>query len=80
LELREQLIQKGCQFRSPFNTEDVLALNESLKEECPQNLDVVFSFAIWNEREETLFAAVDRFGEKPVFIARTLISSFSARK
>jgi asparagine synthase (glutamine-hydrolysing) len=37
------------------------------KEECVDHFDGMFAFAVWDEKEKELFAARDRFGEKPFF-------------
>jgi asparagine synthase (glutamine-hydrolysing) len=67
LELKQQLLQKGYQFHSKTDTEVLLALYDLKKEKCLQELDGMFAFAIWDEQEQTLFCARDRFGEKPFF-------------
>ncbi len=67
LELREQLISKGYKFISNSDTEVLLALYDLKKEKCLQELDGMFAFAIWDEKEQTLFCARDRFGEKPFY-------------
>ncbi len=67
LELKEQLQKKGYHFRSKTDTEVLLALYDLKKEKCLQELDGMFAFAIWDEQEQTLFCARDRFGEKPFF-------------
>ena len=36
-------------------------------DECIEHFDGMFAFAIWDEKEKELFAARDRFGEKPFF-------------
>lgn len=69
LELREQLESRGCKFVSTSDTEVLLALFAEKKEECLQDLDGMFAFAIWDEQEQRLFAARDRFGEKPFYYA-----------
>ena len=68
-ELRNLLQQKGYQFRSQTDTEVIAAAWDYWKEDCLQHFDGMFAFAIWDQQEQELFAAVDRFGEKPLFYA-----------
>lgn len=65
IELKNELKLKGYQFISDTDTEVLLALYDLKKEKCLQDLDGMFSFAIWDEKLQTLFCARDRFGEKP---------------
>jgi len=67
LELREQLIADGYSFQTSSDTEVLLALFDQKKEQCLQELDGMFAFAIWDKASEELFCARDRFGEKPFF-------------
>lgn len=67
IEIREKLLQKGYKFRSKSDTEVLMALYDHKKENCLQDLDGMFSFAIWDNVEKKLFCARDRFGEKPLF-------------
>jgi asparagine synthase (glutamine-hydrolysing) len=67
IELRSELQTKGYQFKSQSDTEVILAAYDCWKEQCLQQLDGMFAFAIWDEEEKTLFAARDRFGEKPFY-------------
>jgi len=69
IELREILEKKGYQFRTQSDTEVLLAAYDCYKEECLQHFDGMFSFAIWDEKEQLLFAARDRFGERPFYYA-----------
>jgi asparagine synthase (glutamine-hydrolysing) len=66
-ELRQELEQKGYQFRSQSDTEVLLTAYAAYGKDCLQKFDGAFAFAIWDEKEQTLFAARDRFGEKPFF-------------
>jgi asparagine synthase (glutamine-hydrolysing) len=68
LEIRAELEAKGASFQSHSDTEVVLAAYATWGNECLQRFDGAFAFAIWDEKEQTLFAARDRFGEKPFFI------------
>lgn len=70
IELREQLEQLGHQFRTRSDTEVLLASYIQWGPECLDRLNGMFGFAVWDEREQRLFVARDRFGEKPVFIAQ----------
>ena len=67
IELREELKQKGYQFNTQTDTEVILAAYDHWNEECLQQFDGMFAFAIWDEQEQTLFTARDRFGEKPFY-------------
>lgn len=67
IELRHVLIQKGYHFSSQTDTEIIVAAYDCWKESCVDHFDGMFAFAIWDEKEKELFAARDRFGEKPFF-------------
>ena len=67
IELKEELLKKGYQFRTQSDTEVILAAYDCWKEECLQQFDGMFAFAIWDEQEQTVFSARDRFGEKPFY-------------
>ena len=67
IELRNQLQKNGYYFHSQSDTEVILAAYDFWKEDCLQHFDGMFAFAIWDAKENTLFAARDRFGEKPLF-------------
>ena len=65
-------IKKGMpdvSFRSNTDTEVILKLFKKYGEELPKHLNGMFSFAIWDENEQQLFCARDRFGEKPFYYA-----------
>ncbi len=66
-ELRSFLQQQDYIFKSQSDTEVILAAYDFWKERCLQHFDGMFAFAIWDEKEKTLFAARDRFGEKPFY-------------
>ncbi|MFT3932510.1 MAG: asparagine synthase (glutamine-hydrolyzing) [Chitinophagaceae bacterium] len=64
-ELRQSLISKGYVFTSQSDTEVILAAYNCWQQTCLQYFDGMFAFAIWDEKEQILFAARDRLGEKP---------------
>ncbi len=66
-ELRDDLRQKGYSFSTGSDTEVILAAFDHYNDECVEYFDGMFSFAIWDNEEQELFAARDRFGEKPFF-------------
>ena len=68
-ELKEFLQQKGHIFRSQTDTETVIHLWEEFGANCVQKLRGMFAFALWDERQQTLFMARDRMGKKPLFYA-----------
>lgn len=67
VELKSELQKSGYHFSSSSDTEVLLALFDLKKEKCLNELDGMFSFAIWDEKEKTLFCTRDRFGEKPFY-------------
>ena len=67
LEIKKTLQQKGCLFHTASDTEVVVAAYAYYKKECLAHFDGMFAFAIWDKEEQTLFAARDRFGEKPFY-------------
>lgn len=67
IELKSELQKKGYSFRSQTDTEVIAAAYDCWKENCLLRFDGMFAFAIWDEKQKELFAARDRFGEKPFF-------------
>ena len=66
-EIKKELEVKGHQFKSQSDTEVILAAYAAWGVGCLQRFDGMFAFTIWDENEQVLFAARDRFGEKPFF-------------
>lgn len=67
IELKDDLKKKEYSFLSQTDTEVIAAAYDCWKDECVDYFEGMFSFAIWDEKEKVLFAARDRFGEKPFF-------------
>lgn len=67
IELKDTLTKQGYSFNTVSDTEVLLALYHQHKEKCLQMLDGMFAFVIYDEAENEIFAARDRFGEKPFF-------------
>ena len=66
-ELKNLLQQKAVLFHTNSDTEVIVAAYHTYGTECLQHFDGMFAFAIWDEQENTLFCARDRFGEKPFY-------------
>ena len=62
---RSRLIKEGYKFVSDSDTEVILALYSKYGKKCLDHLRGMFAFAIYDEKEETLFIARDRIGKKP---------------
>ncbi len=64
-EERDALEKDGYTFASRSDTEVILALYDKYQEKCLEHLRGMFAFAIYDEKENILFAARDRVGKKP---------------
>ncbi|BAO43618.1 N-acetylglutaminylglutamine amidotransferase [Thiolapillus brandeum] len=69
-ELRRDLQQRGYHFFSEGDSEVILKAYREWGEDCPRHLHGMFSFALWDMRDKTLFLARDRFGIKPCYWSR----------
>lgn len=69
--LRDELSSLGHSFLSHSDTEVLLAGWEQWGQGLLPRLVGMFAFAIWNRRQRVLFAARDRFGEKPFLYAHS---------
>jgi len=69
LELREELVSRGYQFRTQSDTEVLLHGYTEWRDELPARLVGMFAFGLADRRRQELFLARDRFGEKPLLIA-----------
>lgn len=66
-ELRKELEQNGFTLESHSDTEVLLKSYIHFKEEIVQKLNGIFSFAIWDTKNKSLFMARDHFGVKPLY-------------
>jgi asparagine synthase (glutamine-hydrolysing) len=71
VELREELRRRGREFRSETDTEVLLQMYEEYGVDALKKLNGIFAFAIWDERESTLFVARDQLGVKPLYYSET---------
>ncbi len=67
-ELRGQLVRAGFRFALDSDTEVLLRAYQHWRGDVVHRLRGMFAFAIWDAREQSLFLARDRFGEKPLFL------------
>lgn len=65
-ELQSELERQGHHFRTSSDTETIVHLYEQHGTKCVERLRGMFSFAIWDDRQNQLFLARDRLGKKPL--------------
>jgi asparagine synthase (glutamine-hydrolysing) len=71
-DLQQELVARGHAFRSLASDIEVLVHGyEEWGEALPARIRGMVAFAIWDERSQTLFAARDRAGEKPLYWSLT---------
>ncbi len=66
-ELRKELISLGYKFKTNSDTETIIHAYDEFGTDCVHKLRGMFAFAIWDEKDESLFIARDRVGLKPFF-------------
>ena len=68
VELREELEHMGYAFRTRSDTEVLACAWDAWGRHALDRIDGMFAFALWDRREQTLWCARDRFGEKPLYL------------
>lgn len=79
-EVRSELEKCGYEFDSHCDTEVVLKAYHKWKEKSVERLNGIFAYAVYDEKENSVFVARDRIGVKPLFYSRTKdIFAFASR-
>ncbi len=77
-ELREELSQKGCQFKSETDTEVIVEGFAIYGPDFIEKFNGMFAIGAWNKEEKKLYLMRDRYGIKPLyywFNGKTLVFS-----
>jgi asparagine synthase (glutamine-hydrolysing) len=67
IELKETLLKKGYKFKTASDTEVLMAMYQEYGTNCLDYLDGMFAFVLYDSKENKIFGARDRFGEKPFY-------------
>lgn len=67
IELRNELQQKGWEFRTKSDTEVLLKAYQQYGKNCLSKFNGMFAFAIYDSEHQNLFLARDRVGIKPLY-------------
>ncbi|MEK7083816.1 MAG: asparagine synthase (glutamine-hydrolyzing), partial [Patescibacteria group bacterium] len=67
LEMKKELEEKGCVFKSKTDTEVILYAYQEWGADCLTRFNGMFAFAILNTETEELFLARDHIGIKPLY-------------
>lgn len=70
LELADELAAKGVAFRTESDTEVILAAYATWGVSFLERLNGIWAFAIWDAGEGRLLLSRDRFGVKPLYLAK----------
>ena len=66
-ELKNELVEKGYQFKTKTDTEVLIAAYDCYGKECVQRFNGMWAFAIYDKQKNELYCARDRFGIKPFY-------------
>ena len=67
IEIRSALEKKGYSFLSSADTEVILAAYDYYGIDCLSLFNGMWAFALWDQAEERMLLARDRFGVKPLY-------------
>jgi len=70
VELRQELVRRGYQFRSNSDTEVILKAYACWGQECVHKFNGMWAFAIFDPARQLIFCSRDRFGVKPFYYAQ----------
>jgi asparagine synthase (glutamine-hydrolysing) len=68
VELRDELLRRGRQFRTRSDTEVILQLVDEFGDDAVRRLNGMFAFALVDHRRRRLLLARDHFGIKPLYL------------
>ena len=68
-EIRQELEQTGHEFQTHTDTEVILHSYQQWGANCVDHFNGMWSFALWDQHNQQLFCARDRFGVKPFYYA-----------
>ncbi|MDW7675898.1 MAG: asparagine synthase (glutamine-hydrolyzing), partial [Bacillota bacterium] len=69
-DLRGKLLNRGYTFAGHSDTEVLLVSYLEWGSKCVEWLNGIFAFAVWDEKNQSLFMARDRVGVKPLFYSQ----------
>lgn len=70
VELRDQLIEKGCRFTTTSDTEVIINAYKTWGIDCQKYFNGMWAFALWDEEAGALMISRDRIGEKPLYYSQ----------
>jgi len=70
VELRAELESRGYAFRTRSDTEVLIVAYRAFGAACVERFEGPFAFALWDTRRRRLLLARDRFGVRPLHVAR----------
>ena len=76
IELKNELKKKGVKFKTKSDSEVLLKAYIYFGKEAFNKFEGMWSLAIWDNKKKEIILSRDRFGEKPLYIYKTLNGFF----